>query len=78
MHGLSCDVCNDYILLEPSGNPFSIFGVSGLHAHARCKRLILAMNTKQPLFWRELPEGRVRQLADDIYARDEVERENTK
>ena len=69
-HGLACDVCNEYILLEPSGNPFRIFGVDGLHAHGKCKRLILALDLTAPLFWRSLPEGRVRQLAEDIHERD--------
>lgn len=68
MHGPSCDVCNEYILLDTSINPFSIFGVDGLHCHDRCKDLILAMNTKTPLFWRELPDGRVRQLAEEIHS----------
>lgn len=71
-HGLSCDVCNDYILLEPSGNPFRIFGVEGLHAHEKCKRTILSLDIKEPLFWRNLPDGRVRQLAEDIHERAAV------
>ena len=69
-HGVSCDVCDNYILLEPSTNPFSIFGVDNLHAHFRCKKLILALNTKRHRFWDELPDGRVRALADELYKRD--------
>lgn len=71
--GPACDVCNEYILLDKSVNPFSIFGVGGLHAHDKCKQLILALDTKAPMFWRNLPEGRVRQLADDIWERDQAE-----
>lgn len=77
MHGLACDVCNEYILLDKSGNPFSIFGVGNLHAHDRCKRLILQLDTHKDFFWRYLPEGRVRWLAEDIYKRDGVPNGNS-
>jgi hypothetical protein len=73
-HGPSCDVCDNYILLEPSINPFSIFGVGELHAHLKCKQAILALDTSAYRFWDALPKGRVRQLADDIWERDERER----
>ncbi len=69
-HGPSCDVCDGYILLEPELIGFAIFGVENLHCHAKCKPLILALDTKVPHFWRGLPNGRVRQLADAIHERD--------
>ena len=66
--GASCDICNEYILLDVSTNPFSVFGVHNLHAHDRCKELILALDASRARWWRELPEGRVRALADEIEA----------
>jgi hypothetical protein len=69
-HGPSCDVCNDYILLDRSINPFRIFGVEGLHCHDKCKYLILALDTSKEHFWKALPPGRLRDLADEIHARD--------
>ena len=70
-HGPSCDVCNNYILLEPSTNPFSIFGVDGLHAHLKCKKAILALDTNAPRFWDALPDGRIKDLANAINDRPE-------
>lgn len=66
-HGVSCDVCDKYIL--PLGDEmvhsFSIFGADGLHCDNACKARILALDTSKPEFWRDLPDGRLRRWVDE-------------
>ncbi len=66
-HGPSCDVCDQYILLTPV-HAFSIFGVDGLHCDPACKAKILALDTTKTEFWADLPDGRVRRLAEELAA----------
>ena len=76
-HGALCDVCDSYILPNFDDSQrihhFSIFGIPDLCCDNECKAKILALNTKESFFWRELPEGNVRRMAEAIWKRDHPE-----
>ena len=70
-HGARCDVCDNYILPldeRERVHSFSIFGIDGLHCDNACKAAILAMDNSKEGFWRDLPEGALRRLAEEIAA----------
>lgn len=73
IHGPSCDVCDRYILPVDERervHSFSIFGIDGLHCDNACKATILALDNSKPYFWRDLPDGQLRRLAEEIAARE--------
>lgn len=75
-HGALCDVCGSYILPNFDDSQrvhqFAIFGIPDLCCDNECKGRILALDTSKPLFWRDLPDGPVRQLAERIAIRDGI------
>ena len=70
-HGLSCDVCGEYILpgLENSFERFSVTGISGeLHCHNDEKAIVLEAMTMKD--WKLLPEGPLRMAYEEAAKED--------
>jgi len=53
--GALCDVCDKYILLDKSVNPFKVTGCdTTLHCHDKCKQILLDGD------YTKLPDGRLK------------------
>jgi hypothetical protein len=63
-HGPHCDVCDQYILLDKSINPFSVPGIAQeLHCHDKCVDVVKTAFAAKD--WKMLPEGRLRKVFED-------------
>lgn len=62
--GPHCDVCDKYILLDKSINPFSVPGIkSELHCHDACVDVVKAAFEKKDYVL--LPDGRLRRALEE-------------
>ena len=68
-HGLRCDVCGDYITLDPTFERFGVAGIEGeLHCHVRCRPSVERMSAAKD--WRLLPCGPLREFYAESEARN--------
>lgn len=62
--GPHCDVCDKYILLDKSINPFSVPGIQQqLHCHDNCVDVLKNSFSKKDLTL--LPDGRLRRALEE-------------
>mgnify|MGYP001590614467 CR=1 FL=1 len=60
--GVICDVCDGYILLDKSINPFSVKGIEReLHCHDDCKIKVLEAEKD----WHKLPDGSLKKAFEE-------------
>ncbi|MEK9207944.1 MAG: hypothetical protein AAB922_05650 [Patescibacteria group bacterium] len=66
-HGPVCDVCGEYILLDPHLERFSVNGIEReLHSHTRCRPAVETMSAAQD--YRLLPPGPLRRAYEEADA----------
>ena len=65
--GPICDVCGEYILLDPAMEQFKVTGIEGvLICHTKCKQTLIDCGSD----WRKLPDGRLRKAFEDADSKE--------